>query len=363
MNTFEDDIRAVLQSQANAMQVPEPHFGTSFTLAPVMPQQRRPRRWRLVAAAAAVTAIVVAALVLAVSDDDPNRKLPASQPTVPVPERVGFIGLPPEGATPSESGEGVVWIRSCAPLNPLSEIDELSHQIDVLPELAELKVLADGRLIWLKYDDLPEGANSLSTGLLEQRLKPNGVELMLFEADAAISREFGPSEHRCGARDYSIFTVTPGGGYQGQDISADNEHLARVMDPWSWLPATAWQDRTIRAYVPSRYLVFIKGEGSDIPWDDLTAQLPAAAVDLIDTKYWEDDNGGPYAGFTIDEARALAAALDDAGFEQDPLLNAFVLDYQFEYQGESRDTVVHITFNVASCEIHSVGGGGLGCES
>ena len=54
--------------------------------------------------------------------------------------------------------------------------------------------------------------------------------------------------------------------------------------------------------------------------------------------------------FTTDEARALAAALDDAGLEQDELLNAFQLDYQFDYHDESRDTVVHIVFSFAGCE-------------
>ena len=68
--------------------------------------------------------------------------------------------------------------------------------------------------------------------------------------------------------------------------------------------------------------------------------------------------------FTTDEARAFAAALDDAGLEQDGLLNAFQLDYQFEYQDETRDTVVHIMFAIAGCGFtlpHP--DGDLGCQS
>ena len=59
VNTLEDDIRAVLHSQADAMQVPEPHLGRSLTLTRVTPNSVRgvvgcspPRRcWSLVVAA------------------------------------------------------------------------------------------------------------------------------------------------------------------------------------------------------------------------------------------------------------------------------------------------------------------------
>ena len=54
-------------------------------------------------------------------------------------------------------------------------------------------------------------------------------------------------------------------------ISADNEHLARIMDPWSWLPATAWEDPEIRAYVPSTYLVAFEAVGSSV--DAINDQL------------------------------------------------------------------------------------------
>ena len=96
------------------------------------------------------------------------------------------------------------WCRfACGPHREFSEFIELS-EIDRLPPLGELKVLADGRLIWLKFEDLPEGANSLSTGLLEQRLTPEGVELMRSEANAA----FRSGEVRvASAGAYTIFYV------------------------------------------------------------------------------------------------------------------------------------------------------------
>ena len=122
-------------------------------------------------------------------------------------------------------------------------------------------------------------------------------------------------------------------------------HRARLLDPWSWLPATAWEDREITAYVPTKYLVTIFTEDPiGIEEEQLTALLPAAAADLIAAK--PNDGQGYNLTFTTDEARALAAALDEAGLERDGLLNLYRLDYQFDYQDGSRDAVVHIAFSV-----------------
>ena len=255
---------------------------------------------------------------------------------------MGFVGLPPEGATPStpEGGELVVWIWACGtPAEPGGRISDPS-EIDTLPPLGKLLVLADGRLIWQKYEDLPEGANRLSTGLLEQRLTPEGVELMRSEAAA-----FAGEPLHCLAGSHEMLFAPAAGDSESTTISLDNEHRARLLDPWSWLPATAWEDREIRAYVPTKYLVTIFTEDPiDIEPDQLTALLPTAAADLIDAK--PNDGQGYNVTLTTDEARALAAALDDAGLERDGLLNLYQLDYQFDYQDGSGDTVVHIVFSV-----------------
>jgi hypothetical protein len=204
-----------------------------------------------------------------------------------------------------------------------------------------------------EVQDLPEGANSLSTGLLEQRLTPEGVELMRSEAIAALSS--GDPEH-CGPEGYyDVHSVIVVGRWaDSHALSDDNQHLARVMDPWSWLPATAWEDPEIRAYVPSTYFVRITGDSPDFELDqEVIAQLPAAAADLIDANLIDANAFERQLGvvkFTIEEARAFAAALDDAGLEQDELLNAYQLDYQFDYLDESGDTVVHIVFGVFDLE-------------
>jgi hypothetical protein len=154
-------------------------------------------------------------------------------------------------------------------------------------------------------------------------------------------------------------------------ISADNEHLARIIDPWSWLPASAWEDPEVRAYVPYEYLVAFEVVGESVDaWNNqprsdgfpagdpqLTAALPAAARHLIDIRFWECYCGGNHevfsATFTIDDARALAAALDEAGLEQDEQLNAYRLDYQLEYPDETLEVPMHIwiSANPPGCSV------------
>jgi hypothetical protein len=215
----------------------------------------------------------------------------------------------------------------------------------VFPALGELTVLADGLLIWRKYDDLPEGANSLSTGLLEQRLTPEGVELMRSEASAALSS--GEPQQGCVEGYDDGYVVYPGEPGAGGVLHADDEHLARLIDPWSWLPASAWEDPEIRAYVPSAYVVRIPGDSHERESLDpeIRAQLPAAAADLLDANRIDGDayeRQLGYAKLTPDEARAFAAALDGAGLEQDELWNAYQLSYEFVHDG----TVVRIEFFV-----------------
>ena len=90
MNRLEDDIRTVLRSQADAMQVPEPQFGsTTMTLidneSDRTQTEIRPR-WPIVAvAAAAIVAIVAGGLVIATRDDadDPQLTGAAPGPTGP----------------------------------------------------------------------------------------------------------------------------------------------------------------------------------------------------------------------------------------------------------------------------------------
>ena len=173
---------------------------------------------------------------------------------------------------------------------------------------------------------------------------------MQSEATAALRTDEVP---RCDAVDRGDLVAR---GAASDDIRGDNEHLVRVMDPWSWLPATAWEDRVIRAFVPSTYQVTISAAEGPIPrleatsrggrWDPaFLAQLPPAAVDVIEAKVWEFQGPG-YATFTTDEARAPAAALDDARASAGRTVERVRLDYQFEYHDEGRDVMAHIALTL-----------------
>ena len=99
--------------------------------------------------------------------------------------RTGFIGLPPIGATPSapESGEleifyWALWFANGKPF--------WADNTNVRNGRTRAWVYADGQTDLLGWTrPLPGGANPLSTGFLEQRLTPEGVERLRSEIAAA----------------------------------------------------------------------------------------------------------------------------------------------------------------------------------
>ena len=147
--------------------------------------------------------------------------------------RVGFVGLPPEGASPSRPRNGELV---------------LSYFGQRFTHWYEVWVYADGRMIWQREGDLREGANVYSTGYLEQRLTPVGVDLL----------------RRRGSDGAALF------GFPW-----------RPPYPASWLPPRAWEDRTIRAYVPSRFAVCYQGLWRPIETPQILAGLPARAAEAL----------------------------------------------------------------------------------
>jgi len=119
----------------------------------------------------------------------------------------GFVGIPPVGATPSspESGELVVqWLGVAAPLSP--------QQVGA--DSVSAWLYADGRIIWDRRPwhpwhgegGIPDGANELNSGYLEQRLAPEGVELVrtavaeLLDQSRALVEEIPTEERPWGGR-------------------------------------------------------------------------------------------------------------------------------------------------------------------
>ncbi|HEU5064628.1 MAG TPA: hypothetical protein VFT86_01910 [Gaiellaceae bacterium] len=249
----------------------------------------------------------------------------------------GFVGLPPVGATPSapESGELVIQYRvDTEDLEPANG--------------ARGWVYADGRLITLRHkSDLPEAANRWSSGFLEQRLTPEGVELLRSEIVST-----GLFEHHQPARfddsPHNVIQVRIGDRLVRAQASFPKGLRERLANPESWLPASAWANRQIRAYVASKYAVSYGGQLQTIERSRLLPLLPIPAADLLSAQ-----DAVPLRGFiggggypristtsyvsdlTTDEARALAQALDDAGLEEHT--PADQLAYSFEIPGTSVD--------------------------
>jgi hypothetical protein len=176
------------------------------------------------------------------------------------PSSVGFGGLPPEGATPSKPLRGELVMKDSG-FGPL-------HYVNLY---------ADGRLIWTRRVEIPGvSGGPIVTRWIEQRLTPEGVELL-----------------RSGA-------VPLGGGSE---------------NPAQGLPASAWEDRTLRPYVPSRYkLCFVKGGENGTP--SLADLLPTEAQELLGgAEHVVNTWGCRSLEVTTEDVRSLVEILSDAGYE------------------------------------------------
>ena len=150
-------------------------------------------------------------------------------------------------------------------------------------------VYADGRVIWVRQGGAPAGANKSTSGFLEQRLTPEGVELLrskvistgLFRHDVDLTTGSAerrrPGRYCCSearsrhahwraARPRPLDEPRPPprrpqrlpGTYTGTTATPEQERALErldplLVDPAASLPASAWQDRRVRAYVAAKY--------------------------------------------------------------------------------------------------------------
>jgi hypothetical protein len=354
MSTYEHDLLTARFAALAPRPLPGDWHDVLGRAGAVRPRRRRLARslWRGGRRRKLVVALAVAVLVTAVAT--------AAYGTV----RVlfldkGFIGLPPVGATPSapESGELVLrWLgRSATHARPHWREERV-----VLRPLFRVWVYADGRIIWSEESSqssrtVPEGANELTTGYLEQRLTPEGVELLRSEVIGLLEgsgipletvptddepRRFGV-EVRDGDRlvraNWDIAIATP------ERRAALRRVDALLTDTASVLPPSAWAVREVRAYVPSHYQVCMD---TSPPKDvsQLLALLPVQAADVLRGKSLEGSEGdlveareggrtvviGRSATYctklTTEEAREVAKPF--SGLEQDPRFHGVVLGYR-----------------------------------
>lgn len=253
-----------------------------------------------------------------------------------------FIGLPPLGATRSAPESGELVIQYWANIQ------------------GRVWVYTDGRLITLR-----------SSGFFEQRLTPEGVELLRSEI---VSTAVLAPDNRLYGYLHSATMPPPRGGWPSyfyarehmppfhapmqvrngdrlfyvEDVSNPERLAERLADPASWLPASAWKDRQIRAYVAPRYAISYFAQPQTLERSRILSLLPAAAEDLLRdkdtvTEQWYTDSADHtpipithyVSDLTTEEARALAQALDDAGLK--PGKRANELFYVFETPDTSLD--------------------------
>jgi hypothetical protein len=204
----------------------------------------------------------------------------------------GLIGLPPEGAEPSapETGELVETFPAAGGAPPYQ---------------GAARLYADGRLIWNRYFSGPDGPNSLTTGYLEQRLTPVGVELV--------------------KRETSLYRKAP-------------------LGLLAWLPLDAWEARRPVPYVPSGYGICLYAEdprpgrapdGVTTEPAHLIEMLPAsissllAGRDYVSPIEWDQE----CIAQPTDEARVLERVLREAGYEQNPFISHFMVQYSVPVPG------------------------------
>ena len=325
----------------------------------VMRRSRQSRRRHVVAFAVAVLVVAVgtASALGTVRDFFLDR---------------GFIGLPPQGATPSTPDTGELVLSAYAGIGGRTR----------------LWVYADGRMIWQRDSAVPEGANKWSSGYLEQRLTIEGVERMraeaissgLFAHDSYLSVHDAPCfnfiEVRDGDRRVSATwrgsRCPPSSpGEPGRPTTATEEeerellHLVgRLTNPTTWLPASAWEERESRAYVPSRFAIGF-GHRSEtlgarletVEPSRILALLPDSAEELLAAKprtrsrHFYGGPGSPLqvvydytSQVTTEEARTLSEAFDRAGLERKSGVQAYALSYVGEMPTEGQGAFFYVSF-------------------
>jgi hypothetical protein len=320
----------VLERFEPLFEAPEPSFERF--------ERRRDRRRRnqRIAAGIVGVSVFVAAIWVVTSGSPVDRSItpgvtgPSDVSGEPAP--VGLVGLPPADAAPSlpERGDlvfGFVFGHSSGD-----------------PGRFGVHVYEDGRVIRQRLGDVPGGVDYLDepTGLVEQRLTPEGVELLVSEVRSTdlvdhdlhltglYGLRFGWIEFVDGDR--TVDVTWGDDGLDDVERTAPTQEQADALERLdvrlgnlaSWLPASAWEDQEPEPFVPSRYSVCYEtlqhGAGLEATLDS----LPPAAADFLRPLDRTHQRIRPAAPFgtsldywcstvTTDQVRALAQILDDAG--------------------------------------------------
>jgi hypothetical protein len=358
VNLLKQELLAAAERQQGHA-VPAPKRRRRWLERPDVQQARRRRR---------VFALVAAALVVAVGTAS------ALAVRTFVLDR-GFLGLPPQGAAPSAPESGDLVLKGGG--RSLSIANHYNPPGGWVGALVSIWVYADGRVIWQHREartPVPEGAKEFDSSLLEQRLTPEGVELLrseviatgLFERNLALDVPqfgdllYGAAEVR---RDGQLVSVEWNCPFSArcesttatrEQVSALRRLDALLSDPASVLPSSAWAVRKVRAYVPSHYGVCVDtAPPTDIA--PLLSRLPARAEELLRDQKWarsegdivEAREGGVMvvlgrqvtycSKLTTEEAREVDKAV--SGLDPDPRMPNNPLSYLVAESVKNRDGV------------------------
>jgi hypothetical protein len=353
------DERERFERAFDQFRMPEPSWDR------LVDRRHRKRRNQRVAAGVAGMAIFLAAIWFLSSrgllhgarqPGGPRPTAPHQSPTISAPAlHLDPTSLPPEGTPASLPTRGEVVLRF-----------EFGHTFGD-PGRVLVYVYADGRLLSMRWDGSRE-----FEGWEEQRLTTEGVELVVSEVastglldhdlDLTSTRglTFGEIRLRRGDRvvrvawgDHIAPGHVPAGTTQEQ---ADALKLLdeRLASPAVWLPATAWEDQTVKPFVASRYWISFTWRDQKVPSRGLSRLLDSLlrpAVVLLraagitrDTytnragtyEYW-------YAKVSTEDARALDTILRDSGAQQ--AAGGLGPSYLVHSAGTPRTTKIELQFN------------------
>lgn len=291
--------------------------------------RRRDRKRRNQRIAAVVVAVIIAAPVwLAATGGpffetkEPDAAEPAGAPNYP--GETGLVGLPPKDASPSTPTKGELVLSFV-----------FGHTMGD-PGRFSVHLYEDGRLITHRLGNSMTEPPEETTGYLEQRLTPEGVELVRNEVistglfDDSVSLTYTPDLY---SGDIKVLNGDQFGRVVWGDIS-NGEGLPQITptpetvnalqrldallaNPASWLPASAWAEQEIKAFVPAMYSVCYESAAGTGLSQGLAA-LPQPAGDVLGSlEGWRHstyDLGVHYwcSKMPTDEVRSLSRILDRA---------------------------------------------------
>lgn len=272
----------------------------------------------------------------------------------------GTTALPPENANPSTPASGRLI------LHYHGRPEGRGFPGRFVP-VNQVWVYADGRVIW-RREGGPFGVSDPSsgdvrTGILERRLTPAGVRLLqskvistrLFDRNLDLRSwnwRTGLTWGRIDLRRNNGFVsvvwcchpgTTPDAFWRRATIPTPTQGRALgrltnlLSDPAAHLPASAWEDEEVRAYVPRKYAIcFFRGPprtphfGQPLDPSRIVSVLPLAAQAFVRDEvrtYFPVRAGiaGPQlprkcSEVTTRQARELDHILSRAGFEREPQL-------------------------------------------